>query len=198
MFVLQNTPRGAQSLPGLELEPVERDLGLAKFDLELNINEDDGAYFVGFIYKSDLFDGATIERLGAHFLRLLEGLVANPLQRIGEVAWLGDAERHRIVQEWNDTATVFDRTDVQAHAAAPDTVNFWAQRLSCKRSARAAESIDLEPHLPDRETSVQRFEDCRGAVELWTVKGGGHYVALQPPAIDAIWSFLRAHPKGGT
>jgi len=94
--------------------------------------------------------------------------------------------------------TVFDRTDVQAHASAPDTVNFWAQRLSCKHSARAAESIDLEPHLPDRETSVQRFEDCRGAVELWTVKGGGHYVALQPPAIDAIWSFLRAHPKGGT
>lgn len=94
--------------------------------------------------------------------------------------------------------TVFDRTDVQAHASAPDTVKFWAERLSCKGTARASESIDLEPHVPDRETSVQRFEDCRGAVELWTVKGGGHYVALQPPAIDAIWSFVQAHPKRGT
>ena len=58
-------------------------------------------------------------------------------------------------------------------------------------------SIDLEPHVPERETSVQRYDDCRGAVELWTVKGGGHYVALQPPALEAIWDFVQAHPKGG-
>ena len=93
--------------------------------------------------------------------------------------------------------TVFDRTDVQAHASAPDTVKFWAQHLSCSGTLRTVSSIDLEPHVPDRETSIQRYDDCRGAVELWTVKGGGHYVALQPPAIDAIWSFVQAHPKGG-
>jgi hypothetical protein len=44
---------------------------------------------------------------------------------------------------------------------------------------------------------MQRYDGCRGAVELWTVHGGGHYVALQPPAIDAIWGFVQAHPKGG-
>ena len=32
---------------------------------------------------------------------------------------------------------------------------------------------------------MQRHDGCRGAVELWTVRGGGHYVALQPPALDA-------------
>lgn len=96
-----------------------------------------------------------------------------------------------------DGGTVFDRTDVEAHASAPETAKFWAQRLSCSSGPRTVNSIDLEPHVPDRETSVQRYDDCRGAVELWTVKGGGHYVALQPPAIDAIWNFVQAHPKGG-
>lgn len=97
--------------------------------------------------------------------------------------------------------TVFDRTDVDVHASALDTSKYWAQRLACSRAdqgPRTVATIDLEPYVADRETSVQRFDDCRGAVELWTVKGGGHYVALQPPAIEAIWGFVQAHPKGGS
>ncbi|HEY0466477.1 MAG TPA: PHB depolymerase family esterase [Polyangiaceae bacterium] len=93
--------------------------------------------------------------------------------------------------------TVFDRTDVEAHGSALDTVKFWANHLACNGTPRTVNSIDLEPYVPERETTVQRYDDCHGTVELWTVKGGGHYVALQPPALDAIWSFIQAHPKGG-
>ncbi len=94
--------------------------------------------------------------------------------------------------------TVFDRTDVEPHASALDTVKFWGKHLSCSSVPREANRIDLEPYLPDAETAIQRLDDCHGAVELWTVQGGGHYVALQPPALDAIWAFVQAHPKGGT
>jgi polyhydroxybutyrate depolymerase len=93
--------------------------------------------------------------------------------------------------------TVFDRTDVSAHPSALETVKFWAQRLSCTGELHDVHSIDIEPYLPDSETLVQRFDGCHGAVELWTVTGGGHYVALQPPALDAMWRFVLAHPKGG-
>ena len=93
--------------------------------------------------------------------------------------------------------TVFDRTDVEAHASALDTAKYWAKHLSCAGGPRAGERLDLEPQVPERETSVQRYGDCRGAVELWTVQGGGHYVALQRPALDAIWGFVQAHPKSG-
>jgi polyhydroxybutyrate depolymerase len=92
--------------------------------------------------------------------------------------------------------TVFDRTDVPPHASAPDTAKYWAQHLSCAGEPQDVQTLDLEPYLPAEETTVQRYEGCRGAVELWTVRGGGHYVALQPPALDAIWSFVQAHPKG--
>jgi polyhydroxybutyrate depolymerase len=93
--------------------------------------------------------------------------------------------------------TVFDRSDVSAHTSAAETAEYWAQRLSCSGEAHAAETLDLEPYVAERETSVQRYDGCRGAVELWTVKGGGHYVALQPPALEAMWAFIQAHPKAG-
>ena len=93
--------------------------------------------------------------------------------------------------------TVFDRSDVAAHPSALETANYWAKRLSCTGELHDVTTLDLEPYVPDRETAVQRFDGCCGAVELWTVKGGGHYVALQPPALEAIWGFIQAHPKLG-
>lgn len=94
--------------------------------------------------------------------------------------------------------TVFDRTDVSGHLGAADTAKYWAQLLSCTGKLHDVTTLDLEPYVAERETTVQRYDGCRGAVELWTVRGGGHYVALQPPALDAIWAFIQAHPKGGS
>ena len=94
--------------------------------------------------------------------------------------------------------TVFDRTDVAPHTSASDTARYWAEHLSCALTPHDDTPIDLEPYVPDRETAVQHFDGCRGAVELWTVKGGGHYVALQPPALEAMWTFMQSHPKPGT
>jgi len=92
---------------------------------------------------------------------------------------------------------VFDRTDLPPHASAVDSVKAWADRLGCKGPLQNVGSTDLEPNLAGSETAMQRFDGCRGSVELWTVHGGGHYVALQPPAMEAMWSFIVAHPKGG-
>lgn len=91
--------------------------------------------------------------------------------------------------------TVFDRTDVALHASAPDTAKYWAQHIGCSGELHDVENVDIEPYVAGSETQVQRYDDCRGTVELWTVKGGAHYVALQPPAIEAMWRFVQAHPK---
>ncbi len=92
---------------------------------------------------------------------------------------------------------VFDRTDLPPHMSALDTAKTWAQRLGCTSELTSVKRIDLEPYVTGDETEVQRYSGCRGAVELWTVHGGEHYVALQPPALDAMWAFMQAHPKNG-
>ena len=62
--------------------------GAAKFDLTLAITEFDDGMTATFEYATDLFDSATIRRMLDHFLVLLEGIVAEPEQRLSELPLL--------------------------------------------------------------------------------------------------------------
>ena len=82
---------------------------ISKFDLTLNVVEEDSGLSCRFEYNTDLFDGLTIERLSVHFEQLLRGLVADPSSRISEVEMLTQAERDQQLVEWNDTAVDYPR-----------------------------------------------------------------------------------------
>ncbi len=103
MFVFENTPRAALNIGGLEAAPFEADTGAAKFDLTLSIAEAGGSLEATLEYNTDLFEPATVRRMSDHFQTLLEGMVANPEQRLSELPMLTEAEKHRLVVEWNDT-----------------------------------------------------------------------------------------------
>lgn len=77
------------------------------------------------------------------------------------------------------------------HASAAQTFKDWAARLGCRGDAVDSESLDLEKRYPGKETRVSRFADCEhGALELWTVTGGDHYLGFYDPSPRAIWQFL--------
>jgi amino acid adenylation domain-containing protein/FkbM family methyltransferase len=54
-------------------------------------------------YNCDLFDAATIRRMSGHFQTLLEGIVANPEQRLSGLPILTEAEKQQLLVEWNAT-----------------------------------------------------------------------------------------------
>ncbi|HEX8474860.1 MAG TPA: amino acid adenylation domain-containing protein [Pyrinomonadaceae bacterium] len=107
MFVLQNAPMPPLELPGLRLVPLITDTGIAKFDLTLSMEETADVLRGWFNYSTDLFEARTIERMTGHFQILLEGVVANPSQRLSELPLLTDGELHQLVVEWNDTRADF-------------------------------------------------------------------------------------------
>jgi len=109
LFALQNVPRETLQLPGLELRRAGGGRPTAKFDLALSVHEREGRLEGHFEYATDLFDAATIERLAGHLKTLLEGIVTNPDARLSELPLLSEAERHRLLTEWNDTAAVYPR-----------------------------------------------------------------------------------------
>lgn len=77
------------------------------------------------------------------------------------------------------------------HASAARTVADWAERLGCRGEAIAGPPLDVEARYPGKETRVSRYPDCeRGALELWTVNGGDHYLGFREPSPRAIWRFL--------
>ena len=109
MFILQNIPVSVVNLTGLTARRLEVDSGTAKFDLTLSLAEQDKKLLGFFEYNTDLFDHLTIERMIGHFQRLLEGIVANPDQSISTLPLLTDAERHRLLVEWNDAAADYSK-----------------------------------------------------------------------------------------
>ncbi|WP_193200007.1 non-ribosomal peptide synthetase, partial [Nostoc sp. MG11] len=103
MFVLQNTPVTDIELPELTLSPVTVDISTVNFDLILNVTETETGLVGSWEYNTDLFDDAAIARMAGHFQTLLEGIVANPEQRIAELPLLPPWEHQKLLVEWNQT-----------------------------------------------------------------------------------------------
>ena len=105
----QNAGDRSLDLEGLSAIPIRTSSSTAKFDLSLTVTDRQGDLRASLNYNTDLFDAATIARMLAHFQTLLEGIVANPDQRISELPLLTEAEKHQLLVEWNDTKTDYPK-----------------------------------------------------------------------------------------
>jgi len=105
MFALQNFPMPNLEVAGLNLQVQEVDTGTAKFDLTLFVEDRGGELVAIFEYNTDLFKATTITRMLGHFQTLLEGIVANPNQRLSDLPLLTEVERNQLLSEWNQTRT---------------------------------------------------------------------------------------------
>jgi polyhydroxybutyrate depolymerase len=90
-----------------------------------------------------------------------------------------------------DGGHLFKNPSLPEHASARRTVADWAAALGCRSTQVAGPALDVEPHLAGAETRTESYPGCKsGSVELWTVRGGSHYVGFRSPAPAAIWDFL--------
>jgi len=97
MFVLQNTPVESLKLGGLTVTPVALDGATTMFDLSLSLQEAGEELRGSLRYSTDLFNEATIKRMAEHFCRLLQAIVENPGQPIGELPLISRVERRQFV-----------------------------------------------------------------------------------------------------
>jgi amino acid adenylation domain-containing protein len=110
MFVLQNAPKQVLDLPGLHLEEYEFDSGSSKFDLTLEVVEQDGLYCT-LEYSTALFDKQTIKRLAGHFETLLGDLAkSGPERPISDLNILDEAARNDLIFNFNSTSSDYRRT----------------------------------------------------------------------------------------
>src|SRR5688572_21903477 len=114
MFGLENMPREALQLPGLELSLVQQQTETAHFDLSLGMAETSAGLGGILEYNTEIFERETIARMGVHYRQLLEAIVADPEQRVSEVSLLTAAEEHYLREEVNDTTREF-ATELLTH-----------------------------------------------------------------------------------
>ncbi|MEV0187406.1 amino acid adenylation domain-containing protein, partial [Kitasatospora purpeofusca] len=91
-FVLREHQAPAFELPGLSVRAETADR-VAKTDLTLDIEDSrDGALHARLRYATALFDRETVERMAAHYVRLLDAATADPAARLSALPMLDEAE----------------------------------------------------------------------------------------------------------
>ncbi|WP_165760516.1 non-ribosomal peptide synthetase [Niastella populi] len=108
MFNLQNTP----PVPEIELGEIRMEVEqiastASKFDLSFDITETWNGLDVRVEYSVNLFTAGTINRMVAHYIRLLKSVVANPDEQVALLPMLEPEEENRILYDFNDTEHVF-------------------------------------------------------------------------------------------
>jgi non-ribosomal peptide synthetase component F len=88
-------------LEDLEVESLLAESRVAKFDLTLCLTDVGDEIWLEIEYSTDLFDAARIERLAGHFRVLLEGIAAEPGQRIGQLPLMTKPEEQQLLVGWN-------------------------------------------------------------------------------------------------
>lgn len=193
MFQFQNEVREPLELSSLTISPLEVLTETAKFDLMLAAVEEKNVLTFVMEYSTDLFAGETIERLLRQLGTLLEGIVANPDERISQLPLMTEAERRQILVDWNTTVREFqsDRCihDLFADQAerTPDgeALACGDQRVTYSQlNARANQLAHyLQRHGVAAETRVaiclDRSVDLIVGL-LGILKAGGVYVPLEP------------------
>jgi polyhydroxybutyrate depolymerase len=98
----------------------------------------------------------------------------------------------------DDDNTVYYQGSAR-YPSAPETVAIWAAKNGCTGALVGDETMDLVVDVAGAETLKQAYEGCPagGAVELWTIHGGGHVPQFVPAEWeDLVWAWMQAHAKG--
>ena len=99
LFVMQNTPRQKQELPGLKLSPFAMPITRSKFDLAVFMVEGENGLSGDWLYSTDLFERESILRVAKHFETLLRNAAAHPESRLSAIAFRTEEEQQQADSE---------------------------------------------------------------------------------------------------
>ncbi|HEY7426696.1 MAG TPA: condensation domain-containing protein, partial [Gemmataceae bacterium] len=193
LFSFDLEPETRLELPGLTLEFSEVDTGTAKFDLSLYIREG-AAGLGGYLeYDTDLFEAETAARMVGHWQTLLDAAITEPSLPLSELPLFTEAERRRLLLEWNDTCAPLpaqpclhqlieaqvERTP-EAIALVHGEGRLSYQELN-RRANRLAHHLRAQGVGPDQLVGVCLERSAEMVVVLLAIlKAGGAYLPLDP------------------
>ena len=200
-LTLDGEPLPSLRLSGVEatVRPLEPET--AKFDLTfaLEVAAEELSGTLGF--RTDLFDGATIERLAGHFARLLAGITEDPRRRLPELPLLSETERRQLLA-WNAAVPAVSETTLTALWEAQIARSPQAPAVSCTGETLGYRDLDRRANRlawrlrrlgvgPEVRVGVLLERSLELVVGLLGIlKAGGAYVPLDPSAPAERLAFL--------
>ncbi len=152
-----------------------------------------GAELSGVVeYRTDLFAAATVQRLAAQLTRMLTALTTTPDAPLGTVDLVTEAERDRLLREWNDTdrevpaavlpvlfeAAVARVRDLPAVVAEGGSASYGELDARANRLARLLLARGVGP---ERVVAVVMPRSVEMVVaQLAVTKAGGAFLPVDP------------------
>ena len=195
MLVLQTGLTQEFHIGNLEVIPISFETTTTKFEIEIVAVELKKGLLARIQYNSDIFRRSTMRRLARHFQRLIEAIVADPDRRISQLDFLSPAERHQILQEWNDTASDYPYPQErlihelfeQQVARTPESVAVVCQEESLSYQELNRRANQLAHYLmaagagPEEIVGICLAGNLELVVSLLAVlKAGAAYLPLDP------------------
>ncbi|HEU0079559.1 MAG TPA: condensation domain-containing protein, partial [Longimicrobiaceae bacterium] len=206
VFSLRTLETGALRMGGAQVEPLARDAEPARFDLSLTLFDgEDGGLGGTLLFRTDLFEGATAERMLGHYANLLHALAADPSAPVAHADMLSAAERAQVLREWNDTAAALPRDrcvhELVAEQAArtphAPAVVFRDRTLAYAELVRDADRLARRLHaagvrVDGRVGILLERGDALVVAVLGILRAGAGYLALDPGNPDERLRFMLA------
>src|SRR3989441_6520094 len=160
------------------------------------------------VFNTAVASEGSVDLMQGQFATLLRGLVADPLRPVSSLPLLSEAERHVVLEQWNDTKAPFS-PDLTVHQAfvqqverTPDAIAVVDRDAEITYRELNGRANQLARHL--RKLGVGR-EGLVGismerSVEmvvglLGILKAGGAYLPLDPTYPEARVGFMIADAK---
>ncbi|MEI4623585.1 non-ribosomal peptide synthase/polyketide synthase [Bacillus pfraonensis] len=140
MFTLQNTEQELPELHGRNIEVMESNAPIAKFDLSLTAAEVEEGLSLNFVYRTELFDSLTIESMAEHFGNWLNLIVEHPDKSLAKLPILSGLQQKQL-EEWNNNAVAYPQESA-IHQLFEEQVN---------RTPDAVAVVDEKQQLTYRE-----------------------------------------------
>ncbi|MCB9157381.1 MAG: amino acid adenylation domain-containing protein, partial [Caldilineaceae bacterium] len=192
---------GGFTVSRLDLEAGQ---GMGRVDLNLDLYEVREDIIHAYLdYNSARFDEATIQRMMAHFLTLLRGIVRNPHQTIATLPLMTAAEEHQLLVEWSGS----DRP-LPPPALVHECFAQQAQRTPNQIALRTKEAALTYAQIEQRANQLAHYLRQRGVgtetrvglslqyssdmfiALLGILKAGGVYLPLDPRSSLAHLEFM--------
>ncbi len=144
-------------------------------------------------YETNRFEKSAVEQIARHFKTLLEGIAANPEQRLADLPMLLDGERQELLFEWNDTHREYPQqtcvhelfeqhatqTPNQTAVVFEDTdISFAELNRKANQVAHYLQALGIRPDMRVGICLERSLEMAIGI--LGVLKAGGAYVPLDP------------------
>ncbi|MGH4010293.1 MAG: amino acid adenylation domain-containing protein, partial [Pseudonocardiaceae bacterium] len=185
LVVLQSEMVRAREAGGLWITEHDLPRPSARFELVVEFLPRGESLNLAIEYNTELFDPGTVERMAGHLQLLLTAIAADPGRSLAELPLLTEAERHRVLVEWNDT----DR-DVPA-AVLPQLFEAQAARTPDAPAVRCAGMALSYAECNERANQLARLLIARGA-------GPERFVAVALPRSAELIVALLAVLKSGS